>query len=83
MRVLGILQFGNSHLWRLREAAGYCSMARIKTRKYSDRRVRMKGEAMSLFGFEIPMTAIWVVAAIVVIIVIAFIVKGFVEEMKK
>lgn len=38
---------------------------------------------MSLFGFEIPMTAIWVVAAIVVIIVIAFIVKGFVEEMKK
>lgn len=38
---------------------------------------------MSLFGFKIPMTAIWVVAAIVVIIVIAFIVKGFVEEMKK
>lgn len=38
---------------------------------------------MNIFGFEVPMTAIWVIAAIVVIVVIAFIVKGFVEEMKK
>ncbi len=38
---------------------------------------------MELFGIQIPMAAIWVVVAIVVILIIAFIAKGFMDEMKK
>ena len=38
---------------------------------------------MELFGIQIPMAAIWVVVAIVVIVVVAFIAKGFMDEMKK
>lgn len=38
---------------------------------------------MELFGMQVPMTAIWIVAAIVVAIVVGFIVKGFIEEMRK
>lgn len=38
---------------------------------------------VSLFGLEVPMEAIWVVVAIIVLIVVIFIAKGFVDEMKK
>lgn len=44
---------------------------------------RLKEEDMELFGMQVPMAAIWIVAAIVVVIVVGFIVKGFIEEMKK
>ena len=37
---------------------------------------------MTLFGLTVPMTLIWVIAAIVGVLVIAFIVKGFIDEMK-
>ena len=37
---------------------------------------------MTLFGLTVPMTLIWVIAVIVVVLVIAFIVKGFIDEMK-
>ena len=37
---------------------------------------------MTFFGLTVPMTLIWVIAAIVVVLVIAFIVKGFIDEMK-
>lgn len=36
-----------------------------------------------IFGLEIPVVAVWIVVAIVVIAVIAFIGKGFFDEMKK
>lgn len=38
---------------------------------------------MELFGFMVPMEAVWIVVAIVVILVVAFIAKGFIDEMKK
>lgn len=38
---------------------------------------------MDVFGFQVPMEAIWIFAAIVVVIIIVFIAKGFIDEMKK
>lgn len=38
---------------------------------------------MSLFGFEVPMAVIWAIVAIIVVVVVAFIAKGFIDEMKK
>ena len=43
----------------------------------------IKGEAMTLFGMTVPMEAIWVVVAIIVLIIVVFIAKGFIDEMKK
>jgi hypothetical protein len=34
-------------------------------------------------GFFIPMEAIWILGAAIVIVIIIFIVKGFYDEMKK
>ena len=38
---------------------------------------------MPLFGMTVPMEAIWVVVAIIVLIIVVFIAKGFIDEMKK
>ncbi|CAK7045044.1 MAG: hypothetical protein PEGG_01892 [Paraeggerthella hongkongensis] len=38
---------------------------------------------MTLFGMTVPMEAIWVVVAIIVLIIVVFIAKGFIDEMKK
>ena len=38
---------------------------------------------MDLFGIHFPMEAIWAVAIIVVLIIVVFIAKGFIDEMKK
>lgn len=38
---------------------------------------------MTLFGITVPMEAIWIVVAIIVLIIIVFIAKGFMDEMKK
>lgn len=38
---------------------------------------------MTLFGITVPMEAIWIVVAIIVLVIIVFIAKGFMDEMKK
>ena len=38
---------------------------------------------MTLFGFFVPMEAIWIIAGIVVLVIVVFIAKGFIDEMKK
>lgn len=38
---------------------------------------------MTLFGLEVPAALIWVIVAVIVIVIIAFIVKGFLDEMKR
>ncbi len=38
---------------------------------------------MTLFGINVPMEAIWVIVAIIVLAIVVFIAKGFIDEMKK
>ena len=38
---------------------------------------------MTLFGITVPMEAIWVNVAIIVLVIVGFIAKGFIDEMKK
>ena len=38
---------------------------------------------MSIFGLDVPMEAIWIIVAIIVLIIVVFIAKGFIDEMKK
>lgn len=38
---------------------------------------------MELFGMQVPIEAIWVVVAIIVLVIVVFIAKGFMDEMKK
>ena len=38
---------------------------------------------MTLFGINVPMEAIWVIVAIIVLVIVGFIAKGFIDEMKK
>lgn len=38
---------------------------------------------MTLFGITVPMEAIWIIVAIIVLVIIVFIAKGFMDEMKK
>ena len=38
---------------------------------------------MTLFGITVAMEAIWVIVAIIVLVIIGFIAKGFIDEMKK
>ena len=38
---------------------------------------------MTLFGITVPMEAICVIVAIIVLVIVGFIAKGFIDEMKK
>jgi hypothetical protein len=38
---------------------------------------------MTLFGLSVPSWAPWLVLAIVIVLVVAFILKGFIDEMRK
>ncbi len=38
---------------------------------------------MQLFGISVPMEAIWIIVAIIVLVIVIFIAKGFLDEMKK
>ncbi len=38
---------------------------------------------MEFFGLIVPFEIIWVIVAIIVLIIVVFIAKGFLDEMKK
>lgn len=38
---------------------------------------------MTFFGISIPVEAVWVTTIVIVVAVVAFIAKGFIDEMKK
>jgi len=55
----------------------------MNTLSYRQCGVKSKGVRMELFGMVIPAAVIWIVAAIVVLAIVIFIAKGFIDEMKK
>jgi hypothetical protein len=40
-------------------------------------------DSLTLFGISIPAEAVWIAAGVIVLAIIVFIVKGFLDELKK
>ncbi len=38
---------------------------------------------VTIFWFEVPMTVLWVISFAVVLLIVLFIIKGFIEEMRR